>query len=248
MKIYTYYEDIQFQQQEKMLELWQISWRNAGFEPKILCREDAKQSSFYEEFVDKIKNIYLTIMKKEISDYGLSCYLRWLAYSVQKNEYFYVSDYDCVNNGLESFIETDKLHLMDYACPCFASGKPDHFEKLCHLFIDISLDRITEIMLAINNFVWYHDQEFFAINMTHPYNKNKKELLEVNNIIMTRDLINGIGPFNINQKNTVKVLHISHDNIKNIKKITKEFDNKTVDEIRVLLMEKVIYEKDFILR
>lgn len=247
MKIYTYYEDIKFKQQEKMLELWQISWKNAGFEPKILSKEDAKKSSFYEEFIEKMKDIHLQVMNEQISDYGLSCYVRWLAYSTQPNEYFYVSDYDCVNNGLEPVVSTDKLHLMDYDCPCFASGRPDQFENLCHLFVDISLERIEEIV-SINDSVCYHDQEFFTTNMTVEYNNNKNELLEAKSIMLTRDGINGIGPFALGKKNTLKVLHISHENAKNIKKTIKEFENKTVDETRVLLMEKIINEKDFILR
>jgi hypothetical protein len=246
MKIYTYYEDIKFKQQEKMLELWKTSWKNAGFEPKILSKEDAKKSSFYEEFVEKMKDIHLRVMKKEISDYGLSCYVRWLAYSTQPSEYFYVADYDCINNGLEPLSITDKLHLMDDACPCFVSGKPDQFNNLCHLFIDISLERIEEIV-STNNCVCYHDQNFFITNMTS-HNKNKQALLEANNIILTRDRKNDVGPFELNKKNTVKVLHISHQNANNIKTTIKDFEEKSVDEIRIFLMDKIINEKNFILR
>lgn len=246
MKIYTYYEDIKFTQQEKMLKLWETSWTNAGFEPKVLSKEDAKKNAFYEEFVEKMKDIHFQVMQKEITDYGLSCYVRWLAYSTQPNEYFYVSDYDCVNNGLEPFINTDKLHLMDADCPCFASGNPKHFENLCHLFVDVSLERIDEI-ISVNNCVCYHDQNFFITNMTDR-NKNKQALLEANNIILTRDRKNGVGPFEIGKKNTLQVLHISHHNAHNIKTIIKEFDKISVDDVRLGLMEKIINEKNISLR
>ena len=244
MKIYTYYEDIKFKQQEKMLELWQTSWKNAGFEPKILSKEDAKKSSFYEEFIEKMKEIHFKVMNKQISDYGLSCYVRWLAYSTQQDEYFYVSDYDCVNNGLKPTINTDKLHLMDADCPCFVSGKPDQFENLCHLFIDVSLDRIEDIMLKTKQLkcVCYHDQEFCSLNLINTKNQKVAELLQENNIVLTRDRVNGVGPFDPDKKNTLKVLHISHHNAHNIKTIIKEFENKTLDETRLLLMEKIINE------
>lgn len=238
MKIYTYYEDIKFKQQEKMLELWQTSWKNAGFEPRVLSKDDAKKSGFYEEFIEKMKEIHFQVMKKEISDYGLSCYVRWLAYSTQSNEYFYVSDYDCINNGLKPIINTDKLHLMDCACPCFVSGKPDQFANLCHLFIDVSLDRINEI-ISINDAPCYHDQNFFITNMTDR-NKNKQALLEANNIILTRDRKNLVGPFEIGQKNTLKVLHISHHNANNIKKGAKDFENMSIDEVRIQIMKQII--------
>lgn len=244
MKIYTYYEDIKFKQQEKMLELWETSWKNAGFEPKILSKEDAKKSSFYEEFIEKMKEIHFKVINKQISDYGLSCYVRWLAYSTQPNEYFYVSDYDCLNNGLKPEINTDKFHLMDDACPCFASGKPDQFENLCHLFVDISLERIEDIILKTkkHKYKCYHDQEFCVLNLSNGINLKAPGILRENNIIMTRDRINGVGPFDPDKKNTLKVLHISHDNAHNIKTTIKEFENKTLDETRLLLMEKIINE------
>jgi len=244
MKIYTYYEDIKFKKQEKMLELWQTSWKNTGFEPKILSKEDAKKSSFYEEFIEKMKDIHIQVMEKEISDYGLSCYVRWLAYSTQPNEYFYVSDYDCVNNGLEPEIKTDKLHLMDDACPCFVSGKPSQFESLCRLFIDITLDRIKEIR-HIKDSICYHDQEFFVYSFTQKYNPKSYLLLrEYNDILLTRDRINAVSPSRIDKKDTAKVLHISHHNAHDIKSKVKEFENKTIDDVRILLMEKIVNEQN----
>ena len=222
--------------------MWQISWHNSGFEPIVLSLEDAKKHPYYEEFVDQLKNLHFRIMKKTITDYGLSCYVRWLAYSTQSNEYFYVSDYDCVNNGLKPTINTDKLHFMDDDCPCFVSGNPKHFENLCHLFVDVSLKRIDDIILKTkkHKYVRYHDQEFCILNFMHKDNPKSREILETNNIMITRDRKNGVGPFKIGKKNTLKVLHISHNNAENIKKTTQDFENMSIDEVRIQIMENNI--------
>lgn len=247
MKIYTYYENIQYDNQQEMLRLWQTSWKNSGFDPIVLSLEDAKKHSFYKEFVDQLKDLHFRIMNKPINDYGLSCYVRWLAYSTQQDEYFYVSDYDCINNGLEPVINTDKLHLMDGACPCFASGEPNQFKNLCHLFVDVSLQRIEDIILKTKEHKWYHDQEFCDLNLMNSNNVKATEILKANNIIMTSHRKNGVGPFEVGKKNTLKVLHISHQNAKNIKTTIKEFEKMSINDLRVLLMEKITNEKDFIL-
>lgn len=245
MRIYTYYEDIKHPNQDKLVNLWKLSWQQAGFDPIVLSIDDAKSSNFYEEFIEKIKYIHFKVMNKEISDYGLSCYTRWLAYATQDREYFYVSDYDCINNGLEPTITTDKLHLMDADCPCFSSGKPDQFENLCYLFVKLSLERIEDIILenTKRRNVCYHDQEFCTLNLMHQNNPKATEILELNDIIITRDRVNGVGPFEIGKQNTLKVLHISHYNAHNIKTALKDFDKMSVDDVRLVLMEKIINEQ-----
>jgi hypothetical protein len=240
MKIYTYYEDINFEQQKKMLELWEKSWKQAGFEPVILSLSNAKSHPFYEEFVYKITDIHLKIKQEALSNYGIACFVRWLAYATQSNnEYVYVSDYDCVNNGLEPIIKTDKLHLMDGACPCFVSGTAQQFENLCHLFIDITTERIHKIIQS-DKCVWYHDQDFFINNMLEQNNPTSKQILETNNILITRDRINGVGPFQSDKENTVKVLHISHHNASELKKTIEVFKQMPIENIRIQIMESIV--------
>lgn len=249
MKIYTYYENLEsnhknlpHDNQREMLRLWQTSWKNAGFEPIVLDSEEAKKHPFYEEFIDQLKALHVKIMNKPITDYGLACYIRWMAYATQDDEYFYVSDYDCVNNGLKPIITTDKLHLMDCDCPCFASGNPKHFENLCHLFVDISVKRTEDIILKTkeNQHVCYHDQEFCILNLLNKNNQNAAEILHTSNIMMTRDRKNGVGPFETGKKNTLKVLHISHHNAGNIKKATKGLENMCIDEVRIQITKQIV--------
>lgn len=240
MKIYTYYEDINHPNQEKMLQLWQTSWSNAGFDPIVLTKKDAQNHNFYESFIEQIKKLHYEVMQKQISLYGLSCYVRWLAYATMPKEKFYVSDYDCINNGLKTEEPCDKLHLMDNACPCFASGSPEQFDKLCYDFIAISSERIEDLKKLKDNIPCYHDQEFFQYNFVETYNQKANELLEKYNILMTRDRINGVGPYKINQINTCRVLHISHQNADNIKKIDEKFKDYSTNETRIKIMERIV--------
>jgi len=54
MKVYTYYQDINFKSQDQLLELWKKSWEKRGYEAIVLNRKDAEKSVFYEEFVRKL--------------------------------------------------------------------------------------------------------------------------------------------------------------------------------------------------
>lgn len=250
MKIYTYYENINHSNQNKMLDLWKISWQRAGFDPIILTIEDAKLHGFYNQFIEQIKELHIKIMDKQISPYGISCYVRWLAYCGAKpEEKFYVSDYDCVNNGLKpnkpiinhTFDKKgDELYLLDDACPCFAFGSKDNFEQLCKIFIELSLERLDEIKKLKNNSPCYHDQEFFQYSFVKSFNKEAEDLMKKYKILLVRNRDEGVGPFEINKKNTCQVIHISHHNAGMIKGNNKDLREKSINEIRLDLMETII--------
>ena len=124
MKIYTYYENINFKQQDELVELWKESWTNNGFDPIVLSLEDAKKSEYYDEFVYQLKALSHEVTGHPLTNYGLSCYLRWLAYSTQEEtESFLVSDYDIINKQFTPVKlnePKDRLCFMDGKCPCLA--------------------------------------------------------------------------------------------------------------------------------
>lgn len=185
MKIYTYYEDINFKNQNELIYLWKKSWEQKGFEAVVLTEKDAQASNFYNEFVEKISKLHQEISKKPISRYGLSCWLRWLAYSTQPEEKFFVSDYDVINHNFNPVEPENTFHLMDDCCPCFASGTPSQFFELCKKFIYASEDNKELFIEEYKNcnFVHFHDQNFF---MMYFYNGNKRRLVD-EDIKLTRD-------------------------------------------------------------
>ena len=66
MKIYTYYEDINFKVQNPLVDIWQKSWENQGFEAIVLGRADAEKHDFYGEFVSRLEKLHLDIIEKPI--------------------------------------------------------------------------------------------------------------------------------------------------------------------------------------
>ena len=197
MKIYTYYQNINHSSQNELIDLWKISWSNHGYEPIVLNLEDAKKHSYYETLNSEMRRIFKEITNKEIAEYGMSCWFRWLAYATQVEEKFYVSDYDAINVNFPITEPNDKLHLMDADCPCFASGTPTQFENLCKAFVDVSNERIDILKQQTDH---YHDQEFFVYNSA--------ELKNHHNIVMTRERDKLLSPYI--KDHLTPIIHFSH--------------------------------------
>lgn len=233
MKIYTYYEDIDVPRQKEILELWKYSWQKYGFDPIVLSEIDAQRNVFYNEFIEKMQAIHLSIINNPISKYGMSCYKRWLAYATQNEERFYFSDYDVINNGFLPKEPIKKLHLMDGCCPCFGSGSPSEMQILCQTMIDMSLERMDEL-INIKIHPWYHDQEFFV------YNKSK--LMETNWCSISRNRPELCEYYQYNKDNSkLLTIHLAHNNILFIKNEHPElFTNKTIDELRILFIKDLL--------
>jgi len=165
-RVYTYYENINFHEQDKLIGLWAESWEKNGFEATVLNRSHAEGHPFYEEFLQKIRSLHLKIAGKPLAAYGEACWLRWLAYASQPEGSFYVSDYDVINYRLVEPSFFSGVRLLDGSCPCIASGSPGGFEGLCRNYINFTegnVEDFCKIYHRDSKFVWFHDQEFFTI-------------------------------------------------------------------------------------
>jgi hypothetical protein len=233
MKIYTYYEDINVPRQTEILELWKYSWEKYGFDAIVLSEIDAQKNVLYNKFIEKMREIHLNIINQPISNYGMSCYKRWLAYATQNEEKFYFSDYDIINNGFLPEQPIDKLHLMDECCPCFGSGRPSQIQVLCETMLDMSLENIDKL---INKKITpcYHDQEFFV------YNKSK--LMETNWCYFSRERPKFCNFYEYNQDNSQSlVIHLAHSNMGLIRnKYPELFKGRSVDDLRIEFMSKIL--------
>lgn len=219
MKIYTYYEDIGFVNQLELIELWKESWSKNGYDAIVLGKKDVETHSFYDNFCAVIKNIHKSIIGTEISAYGLSCFVRWLAYSNLKlHKRFYVSDYDIINKNYPVIYPIDRLHLMDGLCPCIASGNSDDFTKLCHMFINITLNNLEKVKIRTTG-PHYHDQEFFVYN---------HHLLQQDNklyITRSRPTIGEFCKYENSHPDT-KIFHVAHHNINVLKETRPDIMDK----------------------
>lgn len=250
MKIYTYYQEIDHANQSELIDLWKLSWSRQGYEPIVLNLQDAKIHPYFETLNTEMRRIFKEITNKEISDYGMSCWFRWLAYAAQADEKFYVSDYDAINVGFPVTEPNDKLHLMDSACPFLASGTPKQFENLCKAFLEVSNERM-EILKQQSSH--YHDQEFFMYNLTPRHNQNCESLKNQYEILMTRDR-SKIGGFYDCISKTIDagprlgaikaqnyyVAHIAHRNVKILMEKYSQFQNFNGGQLRIHVVKNLL--------
>ena len=250
MKIYTYYQDINHSSQNELIDLWKISWSRQGYEPIVLNLEDAKKHSYFETLNTEMCRIFKEITNKEIGDYGMSCWFRWLAYATQEDEKFYVSDYDAINVNFHIEEPEDKLHLMDYACPFLASGTPKQFENLCKAFVEVSNERIDILKSQADH---YHDQEFFQYNFMPQKNDSAEGLRNEHDILMTRnrhELGGYIDPVenkilagpNIGYIENQKygVVHVSHHNIGILQEKYAKYKKQDASQLRIDLIKNLL--------
>lgn len=162
MKIYTYYNDINFTHQQEILSFWKHSWSYNGFDPIILSEHDAKNHPYFDSFLKDLREIYWELKGEIPTEYVICCHMRWLAYATQKNEAFYVSDYDVMNIKLKPKEPIEGLHFKVGHCPCFATGRPKDFEEFAKDIIVESKKNIDRIKKESK--VMYHDQEFICCN------------------------------------------------------------------------------------
>lgn len=256
MKIYTYYQDIDFSAQQELIDLWKLSWSRQGYEPIVLNLEDAKKHPYFETLSREMRVISNKIMSNKINDFGMSCWFRWLAYATQPEEKFYVSDYDAINVNFAITEPSDKLHLLDGSCPFFASGTPSQFENLCKAFIEISNERIEVLKRQTNH---YHDQEFFQYNISE-LNPEHAKLRKTLNLLLgdptsqrkmiggfydyaNKQCVTGIEAIKVDEPLNYGVYHISHywslvDLVKN-KKLQEQF-NSCVEKFRIGIIKELL--------
>lgn len=169
-KIYTYFEELGGEDQTEILNLWKQSWEQNGFEAIILNKSNAESSPYYEEFLGGVEKIHMDICGNRLSKYGLSCYLRWLAYSTQEeSESFFVSDYDVVNRCLspgDINEPIDKITFLDRYCPCFAIGTKNQFLSFCKDIVLYSNQnkQFLKKEYKRKGYTSYHDQDFLSLN------------------------------------------------------------------------------------
>lgn len=252
MKIYTYYQDINHPHQNKLIEMWKTSWSRNGYTPVVLDADDAKNHPFFEEFDAKMREIFHEITDKHISDYGMSCWHRWLAYATQEEEKCYVCDYDVINACFPVSEPRKKLHLMDSACPCLVSGTPSQFEALCKVFIEVSESRMKILKQTVNH---YHDQEFFQYNFTNA-NPDWEAYQNKYNIILSRNRHRRCGSYDIKtgkvwvnnhtlcDSDNYEVFHVSHAsagfNLRKHNNKKEPHNHEEVNELRLRMVEAIL--------
>jgi len=235
MKIFTYYQNIDFDSQLPILKLWEKSWKKQGFDAAILTPRDARQSPYYYGFLKKIRLIHKNITGYDISQYGISCYVRWLAYSTLKHtEPFLVSDYDVINKGFtaEDVKESEeKINFLDRYCPCLAYGTSLQFLDFCKdiiTFSDENLEKLKKEYTAKER-ACYHDQEFLVLN----------HKLGNYNICPARSYVR-LYEYKNSQMQKHCLFHIAHRTVEETRLKFPEFENLNAEYLRIKLITELL--------
>ena len=215
MKIYTFYDRVKkFPCQLDLIDMWKKSWSDNGFEPIVLTTADVQHHEYYDTYVASMNELHYEITGKYLQTYGLSCYLRWLAYSMVSDEYILTSDYDIINYTLKPHhvdIDVDHVYMMNAATPCMVASKPTLFKSLCHMFVDVMSENIDRWRGTFDDDVWLHDQEFFARIFFNESEEFRDMIISKYNIKVNMDwgkyCYNYEGP---NTKKKYPTVHYSH--------------------------------------
>lgn len=99
MNVYTYYDHVpglwSHDSQVKLLDVWQRSWANAGWNPVVLNEDFVRSNPRYDFFKYHFWNKPTTYGH----DYCGACFMRWLA--VAQAGGGMLTDYDVINYGFE---------------------------------------------------------------------------------------------------------------------------------------------------
>jgi hypothetical protein len=134
MNIYTYHAPVDnLPYQYLLLELWQKSWRAAGWNPLILTTEQAQFHPLYESLE---RHFYASLPTQNSAAYEWSCYARWLAMDFVGGGW--MSDSDVINYSFFPIRpDTDTLTIFSQGnlCPCLVYGSASEYLRAATLFL-----------------------------------------------------------------------------------------------------------------
>lgn len=238
MKIYTYYEEINFRQQKPLLELWKISWERNGYEPIVLSRRDAESHPLFPEFLTTLLNAHLKITGVPLNKYGVACWIRWLAYAAQNEEGFYMSDYDVFNPGvsLPSDTPNGDLVFLDWCVPCFVYGSPSGAKKFCEAVMS-SVQREEErfkFLFEQKKWQHFHDQEFVVAHKDTP----------VGNFVVLPHKDRLVELYDCRSVPPSRLVHVAHRAIAETKAVKPEFADIPDDKLRLQIAKDLLEKQN----
>lgn len=216
MKIYTYYEDVNFLSQNELLDLWRFSWSRRGFEPIVLTLKDALNAEMHDEYIDFVTRVHKKI-GSEIEGYWMAAQREIVAFTTI-DEPSFISDYDVMNINFSppDYVE-NLVHWRDGRCTCFASGGSSGWGNYIN-FLYKNEEKIVNKCMEVKSTTGrdqFHDQDFLVHTNVSP---NIKEKIKEIPFLTYRDENSPVGvkPEHLNFINLPKTIHISHSSANSI--------------------------------
>lgn len=131
--VFTYYQRASKRDDLPLIKRWSENWAGAGFEPVVLCEEDAKLHPGFQYYREIIRRFPTT----NIPLYEQACFMRHLAMAKRGG---LLLDYDVFNFGLSPEELTEKVGFGDVPVfleptlvPCAVAGNAKAFDYLCDM-------------------------------------------------------------------------------------------------------------------
>lgn len=234
--IYTYYENVDFNLQNELLEIWGKSWEKYGFNTIILSREDARRSDLFQKYYDFIQRIHEQSVGKLLQDksYWMAAQLEIVAFHTIV-EPSYISDYDMINNGFHMGENLESLvHWRNDACSCFASGDKDGWDKYINFLFEKESAIIEWCQKESMNTgrIEFGDQDFLIAV--------RDDGIKNNIYKMYRNLDIAGKEYVANETNNCTVIHVSHESVEKIQTNNFEYQEYTQDQIRLIIANKIL--------
>ena len=203
--IYTFFElkkglhhEYSSKPHENLLKAWTTLWTEAGWEPRILTLEDAKQHPDYEKYkeaISSVKNLYE-------GGYDFMCFMRWLAMAARGTG-GWMSDNDVFPMGItptEGLILPNKGRFTGHErhVPSLLSGSAEEWKRMAKDLLDFAAEESKHVD-------WFSDMN--ALKMIHE--QNPSEYIKMQNIL------NGfpyeaMGKVDCNLIGQFKAVHLAH--------------------------------------
>lgn len=176
MKVYTFYENIDFinknSNQEELINLWKESWINNGWDPIVLTIDDVLMTDEEHNLISKIPTV-------NNIDYEIACYIRWRAmYRVGGG---WMSDYDVVNNGFtpNDAKKYESMSILQGHVPCLVYGSSNNYNDIFNIFckrgkdyyIEINGNKHTSDMIIIMNLIREKNEFIKTYNIVDDFPK-----------------------------------------------------------------------------
>jgi len=217
--VYTYYQkidELDEEYQKEILSICEESWRNKGWEFKVLSEKNVENSDSYSEFKKTILS-YPTVNNYL---YEYSCYMRWLAMAEIGGGI--LIDYDVFNLDLDSqdeeFFNHTGLTIYVENCPCVVSGSKEDYLSAVRFFTSLHKDVQTTIP----------DKDLYSKNFLKSI-KDKPHTSDMYMICSGRIKLNKVNKVK-NYPDIGKLIHCSNYNclykkLKLKKEVMSEFKN-----------------------
>lgn len=148
MKVYTYYEEIEGKSrsdsdrdlQRILLDTWISTWKQNGFEPVVLGKEDAQSHPMHKKYIDSIISAHKEANDSDLHEhpYWIVAHNEWIAFANSVEGRALVCDYDVLNISYTPEMASalpNKFVWLDGLCSCMAKGTKEEYLSFCELII-----------------------------------------------------------------------------------------------------------------